>query len=1493
MLFVAMSVLSFAQPNYVIERNPLSTNIVDGDFVVGPIVSTTGQRVLKIKLSDNADGTINVELRKVNESSFICDGVIIFYKDVDGIFEQVALKPYYVNSCSDLVINFTLMEDELPNYESSYYLAGIFPYGTSCLDGTICVGADGVSPTMPSEGLLGNPHIIGAWNITEPLPSGEYIKINSPVLTTSWSVGETKEIAWEDNIDQNVRIMLMKDGDYERTLITQESMGSFFWTIPTNLVSGVTYQIALVGQDGSNAYQISDNFEIKNTPEFYIHLISPISSNSLKAGEQYEITWEDNISENVKIKLYNTQGNIKMITFETESDGQFIWDVPLDLPDGNDYEIKIQSRVDADINSWSDVFNIEGFVPTNNNPCSATYLPSYTTPHYYSCINLGATHSGITIPTCGDYDISGEFGDVWYKCIVPVSGILQFNFQVIDGEPIDWAAEIYEGTCSNLTTIICDDDDNDLFVPNIEVTGRTPGEILYIRVWQNHCEFSGKLKICAIAPVLNYDLIVNNLSLLSNTIQKGKPITGYCTVSNIGTGVFGDSLLVRLLDSNGQFLTTLKSDFKLNTGSSKTLNFSTTPICDMGTYKIAVGYLEKDDYIILSEKTLNIYGILIEGINITSQGFVGESVLFSASVTPETIESTEPVTWLYIKDTKTGEADLIQMDIYISENNTFVFRKEHSFPKEGNYEITYISWYPSAEKVFEVPWYSHSGITSYLSIGISPLLINNNSIIPNKIIQDETEIDFNITLYTISGAIPEDIEVFIEFESPNEKITQLLMEEYLYYRWKLKKKMSTSGIYKYRYIVKRNGVEIASLPSIDNTKLELMILPQLLEPGVTITNKNLSSGTFDCYKFTVPKGNIIAFEVFTETTDGSFVTILLSKNNQNISYNSFNINALSVVRKKRNEAAIFVDNYQSSNINGTATDMKLTSKDNLDTYYVMIYPTKFSSFSESAVYNITLTYVYLHTPLSDGDWLLSRGYFGASHNQSDSYYAIDLYKSGTEDCGLPVLSASDGTVIVTQDDPNGIGKNVRIRHGNANSGYTTLYLHLYSINVHVNQKIKQGQVLGMLGSTGLSSGPHLHFALQRGRISLPLEPMLGDNVVYPNNGNTSFWNEKTGLGQREITGVQKINKEKYCLIDNKDASIYGDFINVQSSGFFNDYSWIAAQASNKKETAAVRWTPNITEVGNYNVYVNTGSTRSTANVIYSIYHTDGISCIELIQNYRMYNTNKTFSNWNYLGNFNFKKGINPNTGSVRINNANITKNGDMFADVMLFCKSENSPIIDSVSTINTINCPMLESSDALLLSNDISINYEDSSLKISTEVSAMDFTEGVLFVFLTPIAKSNDIITLWKEEINVTNGDNLKFDFEYSDQIPPGVYKVEVSYNIKNTNDTILIGEGKFKNQVSFVIGTTDEEQLLQISDITTFPNPVKNKLYINYKKNLNIACLKIYSLDGKLLFLDNLKKENTTKSILDISSIENGMYMLHIITTQNQCFIKRIVVIK
>lgn len=86
------------------------------------------------------------------------------------------------------------------------------------------------------------------------------------------------------------------------------------------------------------------------------------------------------------------------------------------------------------------------------------------------------------------------------------------------------------------------------------------------------------------------------------------------------------------------------------------------------------------------------------------------------------------------------------------------------------------------------------------------------------------------------------------------------------------------------------------------------------------------------------------------------------------------------------------------------------------------------------------------------------------------HYGMDF----TAPRGTPVYATGDGIVERADNSATGYGKHIRIDHG---YGYVSLYAHLYNYNVRVNQRVKRGDLIGYVGSTGRSEAPHLHYEI--------------------------------------------------------------------------------------------------------------------------------------------------------------------------------------------------------------------------------------------------------------------------------------------------------------------------------------------------------------------------------------------------------------------------------
>lgn len=101
-------------------------------------------------------------------------------------------------------------------------------------------------------------------------------------------------------------------------------------------------------------------------------------------------------------------------------------------------------------------------------------------------------------------------------------------------------------------------------------------------------------------------------------------------------------------------------------------------------------------------------------------------------------------------------------------------------------------------------------------------------------------------------------------------------------------------------------------------------------------------------------------------------------------------------------------------------------------------------------------------------------------NRRINQYYRGRYHTGIDIEGTyssPIYASSGGTVEFASSDRSGYGLHVVINHGN---GFRSLYAHASKIFVSVGQRVSQGQTIAMVGSTGRSTGTHLHFEIRTG-----------------------------------------------------------------------------------------------------------------------------------------------------------------------------------------------------------------------------------------------------------------------------------------------------------------------------------------------------------------------------------------------------------------------------
>jgi len=137
-----------------------------------------------------------------------------------------------------------------------------------------------------------------------------------------------------------------------------------------------------------------------------------------------------------------------------------------------------------------------------------------------------------------------------------------------------------------------------------------------------------------------------------------------------------------------------------------------------------------------------------------------------------------------------------------------------------------------------------------------------------------------------------------------------------------------------------------------------------------------------------------------------------------------------------------------------------------------------------------------------GDYPITQR-FGEKYTNKDGHTGIDFGCPA----GTPILASNDGLVFFAGWKDGGYGYCIFIKH---DDGFVTIYEHLLKdIPVAMSQRVLQGQVIGFSGSTGNSTGPHLHFEMrdENGKAFDPMTVLTSvDDRVVAENATTTLKN---------------------------------------------------------------------------------------------------------------------------------------------------------------------------------------------------------------------------------------------------------------------------------------------------------------------------------------------------------------------------------------------------
>lgn len=175
----------------------------------------------------------------------------------------------------------------------------------------------------------------------------QQITVNAPNGSESWNRGSVQEIRWTSNTEDSLlQIDLYKGFTFVNTISNTVpndtiSDASYTWTIPEDLPTATDYLIKITGLETTISDYSNSGFDIVSTP--FIQVTAPNGGEIWTVDSEYEIKWQDNLAEDVKIELFRASTLEMTVIDSTASNGSYMWTIPNTVSTGSNYKIRITS----------------------------------------------------------------------------------------------------------------------------------------------------------------------------------------------------------------------------------------------------------------------------------------------------------------------------------------------------------------------------------------------------------------------------------------------------------------------------------------------------------------------------------------------------------------------------------------------------------------------------------------------------------------------------------------------------------------------------------------------------------------------------------------------------------------------------------------------------------------------------------------------------------------------------------------------------------------------------------------------------------------------------------------------------------------------------------------------------------------------------------------------------------------------------------------------
>ncbi len=450
----------------------------------------------------------------------------------------------------------------LQNAQSTCFCTPTYDFGKTdgdMISNVVITGTDlsnntGTDPVNPAY-----TYFSGQSNYTATLQAG----ISYQIQVTVGSYGQQNSAVWIDYNDDH------QFSDAEKVGYTVAEVDSF---------GTAEYSILLDCNAPAGVHRMRIR-DVWNTPG---STLDPCANYGYGETEDYDITILAGASCPQPYALGIGQVNAFSAELQWSSGcGQTSWDVHVTtagggLPSGaasnpgittnplivsgltasTNYEFYVLAHCDGNGDStWAGPFPFTtGPEPVGNDECQTAF--SLTTggtfdEHAIVATNAGATKSiGPPAPTCA---IFGFGGDVWFSVVVPASGNITVETQADPGSPLlDTGLMVFSGTCDALTSLGCNDDVGPTSFSKLSLTGLTPGQTLYARVWEYANDTFGTFRVSAYdASLGNGSFDLEGFAYYPNPVKNILNLSYTQTISEVRVfNMIGQEVLAKAIGSN-------------------------------------------------------------------------------------------------------------------------------------------------------------------------------------------------------------------------------------------------------------------------------------------------------------------------------------------------------------------------------------------------------------------------------------------------------------------------------------------------------------------------------------------------------------------------------------------------------------------------------------------------------------------------------------------------------------------------------------------------------------------------------------------------------------------------------------------------------------------------------------------------------------------------------------------------------------------------------